>query len=106
MKADSAEVGYVNSVGKWQDYRLMCWGSNLDLSPIYHIFRAVQVLMADFGPMGFGPQACSLSWTWLLSRDPVSYWLLQQPGVPLRDTLYLGYFKTKQTATHFFSFFF
>lgn len=60
--------------------------------------------MADFGPMGFGPQSCSLSWIWLLSRDPVSDWLLQQPGVPLRDTLYLGYFKAKQTATHFFFF--
>lgn len=57
--------------------------------------------MADFGPMVFGPQTRSLSWTWLLSKDPGSYWLLQQPGVPLRDTLYLGYFKAKQTATHF-----
>lgn len=102
MMADSAELVFVNSVGKWQDYRLLCWASNLELNPIHHIFRAAQVPVADFGPMGFGPQTCSLSCPWLLSEDPGSYRLLQQRGGTLGDTLYLGYFKAKQTATHIF----
>lgn len=87
MKADSAALVYANSTGKWQNYRLLRWGINLELNPIHDIFRAVQAPAAEFGPRVFGDpcsQTCCL-WASLVyqARTQAATGSSSQPGVPL-----------------------